>query len=378
MSDSESNKELDSSRILELSANKDVDGLITALSQVENCNLIKHIIYELGELKNSKATEALLKKVVNLGKIAIRQAAIRAIGSIGDGRAVDTLIFVMVNDKDCRVTAAETLGMMKAEKAVPAMKLLLDYQHHADDEVYEQQGLESILEALGKIASEEAMVCLIEKLLTPQLSLAEKVSQVLAEIGKQAVPLLISALDNKEVKTKRMVIKVLGNITDKECTQPLLKILEDESEDSETKEEVAYALAKIKDPGAVEPLITVALRHADFRDGDYSISVCAVRALGNIGDRRAVEPLISIINDKSNPMRIRGCAADTLGKIGGNRAVERLIKVLNNYREDEWVKDCAAWALLQLDEEKIAYPLLKYLKKKKDVINMNNPIGDIR
>ena len=55
----------------------------------------------------------------------------------------------------------------------------------------------------------------------------------------------------------------------------------------------------------------------------------SAEALGNIGDIRAVEPLIKKLNEGFDN-NIRAISAEALGKIGDKRSVESLIAKINN------------------------------------------------
>jgi epoxyqueuosine reductase len=63
----------------------------------------------------------------------------------------------------------------------------------------------------------------------------------------------------------------------------------------------------------------------------------AVLALGNIGDPRAVVPLIKVLQEDDNLM-VRGHTAWALGKIGGEKAKFALEKALKN-EEDREVRE---------------------------------------
>jgi HEAT repeat protein len=109
---------------------------------------------------------------------------------------------------------------------------------------------------------------------------------------------------------------------------------------SEVVRAAEWALQRINDPRAVEPLIA-ALKHKN-----HNVSACAAVALGNIKDPRAVEPLITAL--KYGKGFTGGAAARALGKIKDPRAVEPLMAffkekghVVSAYRD-------AAWALGEL------------------------------
>ena len=130
----------------------------------------------------------------------------------------------------------------------------------------------------------------------------------------------------------------------------------------EDRYSAAEALGKIGDASAVEPLIKVLIEALDeqqtiveyededgdsyYIDSDTGEEVGAydeegyqhkldndikdvywpvAKALGDIGDERAVEPLIKALGHEDED--VRKSAAEALGKIGDARAVEPLIKV---------------------------------------------------
>jgi HEAT repeat protein len=118
---------------------------------------------------------------------------------------------------------------------------------------------------------------------------------------------------------------------------------------------VAKALGEIGDARAVETLIGVL-------SDDYQV-LCrfASEALGKIG-KPAVEPLIKALEGDNVYVRIY--AAATLGEIGDKRAVEPLIKALGD--DDCWVRENAVWALdgwkwkPEMDEHRVVYLLAKH------------------
>ena len=65
-----------------------------------------------------------------------------------------------------------------------------------------------------------------------------------------------------------------------------------EERDVEVRTCAVLALREIGDARAVEPLV------ATFKDGDQGMRTTVAEALGMIGDRRAVEPLIAALEDK--------------------------------------------------------------------------------
>ena len=74
----------------------------------------------------------------------------------------------------------------------------------------------------------------------------------------------------------------------------------------------------------------------------------AARALGRLGDTRAVEPLIRALGDDSD--EVRGDAVGALGQLGDARAVEPLIQALGD--REHCLRKFAAEKLARLGEPK--------------------------
>ena len=104
---------------------------------------------------------------------------------------------------------------------------------------------------------------------------------------------------------------------------------------SVTRADAAEALGEIGDKRAVEPLIDA------LRDADYTVQLHAAEALVKVGDKRAVEPLIVTL--KVGDSSLRMLAAKALGEIGDAGAVEPLTAALKD--DDVFVRNRAESAL---------------------------------
>ena len=70
--------------------------------------------------------------------------------------------------------------------------------------------------------------------------------------------------------------------------------------------------------------------------------VSAAGALGQLGDARAVEPLIAALADRDSAVRVS--AAGALGQLGNAQAVEPLIAALADRDSDVRVSAAGRWA----------------------------------
>jgi HEAT repeat protein len=135
--------------------------------------------------------------------------------------------------------------------------------------------------------------------------------------------------------------------------ESLIKVLD--HKDWYVREDAALALGRLGDTRAVEMLIV--LLEVRRRRGFGSD---AARLLGKLGDARAVEPLIAALKDKDFPF-VQEDAAEALGQLGDARAVEPLLAALNG--KDKDVVKAAALALDRIGVP-VVEPLIAALKDK--------------
>jgi|GEM_PF-5179748 len=161
---------------------------------------------------------------------------------------------------------------------------------------------------------------------------------------------LISLLDNPNEETHVWAIIELGNRKEIRALDVLIKILQNYEKDRNIALYAAGALRDIGDRRAVEPLIAVMNEHfisgpvvealAELRDNKALVPIIQLfertyhdpslaTVLGNWGDRRAVEPLIRAMSQPDS--HVRFYAARALGKLGDKRA----LPVLEGARDND-------------------------------------------
>lgn len=95
-----------------------------------------------------------------------------------------------------------------------------------------------------------------------------------------------------------------------------------------------------------------------LKDNRWDVRTGAAKALGELGDPRAVEPLMAALAD-SDSVGVRQTAAEALGLLGDPRAVEPLIRALGD--GEGWVANAAAEALGKLGDPRAIEPLIRAL-----------------
>jgi HEAT repeat protein len=102
------------------------------------------------------------------------------------------------------------------------------------------------------------------------------------------VPSLINALSDKKSQVRQKAVEALGKLGDTRAVEPLIIALKDNN--SDVQETAAKALRKLKTP-TIESLL-VALKEPNWQIRERTAEV-----LGNLGDTRAVKPLITALNN---------------------------------------------------------------------------------
>ncbi len=116
-----------------------------------------------------------------------------------------------------------------------------------------------------------------------------------------------------------------------------------QAEHWKTRWQAAQALGELGDPRAIEPLIEA------LEDTNQWVRIVAAEALGQLRARQAVEALILCLDDPS--IWVRRAAVVALGEIGDPRAVPPLVERLLHHPSTEWpveLRDVAARALGRL------------------------------
>lgn len=307
--------------------------------------------FEVVQLGNNKDVEGLIQVLrCSENKNRIKQA-IFALGEIKDNKAVEPLIDKATKGdygSAVRAAAIRVLGDIGGDKAVePLIFLMLKSQHLRAEAA----------KALGRIRDGRAVKPLnfVLEDENEDQNVREEIVEALGEIAtEEAIMSLIAVLNTDLDEKASRVLKEVG----KPAVMPLITALNSDNETIIWK--AATILGEIGDKRAVEPLIALLLDESkdEYDRGDY-----VATALGKIGDARAVKPLITLASKHSEDI-LTGMSVRALGQIGDHEAVEPLISIL----EDRETRECShlrletCWALCKLKDPRAIESLIKILE----------------
>lgn len=187
-----------------------------------------------------------LIKDLDSGSTYVREQAVKELGTIGNKRAVEPLIYALRDtDLNVRITALAALGaigfdpwssrVIADERAVEAVIRALK-----DEDVYIRKGAANIIEWIGEPAVEP----LIKALKDADEDIRGGAADALGKIGNErAVEPLIQALTDKDKMVRDSAVEAHGKIGDERAVEPLIRGLNDENE--LVRESATKALGKM-------------------------------------------------------------------------------------------------------------------------------------
>lgn len=196
----------------------------------------------VAQTAEKKADEAEIQRLIQeLGDEdwEVRRDAAKALGKIGDARAVEPLIQVLRKE-------AQAFKSLRY-KGYERWKMLRNARRYGGGE---GAATEPLIEAQVDYQVDYIDVC-------------EAVAEALVKLGKPAVEPLIKVLGYKDQYVRRAAVEVLGEIRDARAVKPLIKVL---LENWEMREAAAVALVKIGKP-AVGPLKAIAYNRFKYEEG---------------------------------------------------------------------------------------------------------------
>jgi HEAT repeat protein len=255
----------------------------------------------LGEIGDPAAAEALknasgdsdVKAAAAIGQVAGAMAgataspaqrakvlAVEALGKVGDARAVEPLVRAMRSgDETLQKAAGAALGSMKSPAVMRRFQMDLTSK---DSEVCKQA-----ISDLGYIGTDEAVKLLGQAAGRTEVPIAKEAVAAMSKSGKPAaIPYLTKAVSNPFLRQE--ALEGIFAIDHPDTVPILIQLLSSKS--FVDRQKAAAALGRRKEPKAVEPLIGL------LKANDTPVMEEAIKALDEIGDKKAGSALIELVN----------------------------------------------------------------------------------
>ncbi|GAB1420577.1 hypothetical protein MASR2M15_06810 [Anaerolineales bacterium] len=227
-----------------------------------------------------------------------------------------------------------------------SLQMWIEQITHEDDNLRSQAVLH-----FGELGGDMSVAILIDALKNEtDLAIQEDICFALVKIGSLALPDLIDLLLNLEapLAQRRYAAHTLSKMKDAAAVEALIKTLADP--DRLLKNKVIYALGQIGDTRAVPPLVDL------LGVEDLELRATLADVLLEFGE--AALPLL-ITNLHNNRWPVREQAADILSLIADERAVEGLSQLARDYYWE--VRFAAVNALASIEGPAAQEALKKFL-----------------
>jgi HEAT repeat protein len=299
--------------------------LVRLVGQTDE-NVAMAAVEALGKLRDPRAVEP-LGELLRQGRPLLQFSAVKALQEIGDGRAVEPLIGCLGRPPLERA-ALEALGrigdLRVTNPLAQAIRLGSSKVRHV--------AIRAVSDLYGRMPPDvkTKIVCRIREIYD------ERVSRYLRE-----------SLASGDVVVKRNAITVLGWMGDVQAIDALAAVY-----DESCKEELVAAFIQMQREGVPKLLAVVPRAPVGLRED-------IARALGEIGDRKAVHGLVELTGDPDG--HVRQAAAVALGQLADPMGIRPLLHLL----EDPYpnVQDAAYRALTRLKSPGLVTRLLELMER---------------
>ena len=307
----------------------------------------------LGVIKGDTVIAPLAHALEEDGRATVRQSAAWALGEVKGDPTIAPLVTALKKDKQgvVRQEAAIALGKIKGQKVVAPLVDVLK------NDKYETTRFEAA-KALREIqAGDKGLVDIVKKGLGnfddgyEVLAVQNEVIGALIKDGNEATSqFALDALKSADDEWVRWaLVHVLGSIHKKPALDAMLAELKHPS--YVVRKRATNSLGGFKERRAVDPLIVVLENSNEMK----SIRAGAASALGGLKDERAAVALLTALSDENAEVRLQAAAA--LGNLKDTKAVAKLSEIVENSLEPDDVRAVAATALGNIGD-KTAEPVL--------------------
>lgn len=339
-------------RLGQLEDERSVSELASALSDTDE-QVIANAAHALIKIGTQEAVEAVID-AARSENTKVRATAAFWLGILGGEKALDVIEEILAGDeREVRLKAVEALGFIGGDRALSILRTIFQGSDF---------GIRiTSVRAAGQCGGEEAIEFILAALRDSTGEVRMSAVDALVKIdGKRFVDVFINGLRDPHPYVRQHAAIALDMIADRKAIPALLAALDDKSQSDIGANHrglvlgaVAHALQHYKDEQVIQSLIKL-LREDKGNEGAANAAI----ALGRIGDKRAVEPLLDVLQNSFNYLRAH--VAEGLGLLGDKRATMPLVEALQD--EDDIVRMHVVEALGRIKDERAVEALLGALQ----------------
>jgi HEAT repeat protein len=295
----------------------------------KDANAKKKTAQERSKEHPAAAPDSGLSGQLKSSNVEIRKKAVADLArDTGNPASIGLLVQALADDNETIVMQAMKALTEAEDRAIPALIAALKNPSWTirknSSKVLVRLGDRSLREIVAAMRSDDEDV---------QFWAGE----VLSEFGEKALDSFLDLLKRGSQSNKICAINALGKTGSPKAVMPMIDQLGADS--WSVRKAAAEALWEIGEP-AVDPLVKC------LASENPDVQYWAIQVLGEIGDTRAVAPIIKKLKDENQPEEKRISCIKALGEIEDPAAIQALIEQLGN---NSWfVRRAAGEALWQI------------------------------
>ena len=247
-----------------------------------------------------------------------RQAAVIALGRIGDARAVPRLVDVLTSVDELVIPAAGALAKIGDRGAFEALLGLIGHPQNAIRQ--------AVIAGINSIGHPEMAKRAVTLLQDSNPHVRESAVKIAGYFGySDCIELLIERCRDKDEGVRRAAVEHIPYLDDDRAISILGDALNNGT--GPVRASAAQALAQVDSPQALSYLL------AALNDKDTWVRYFAARSIGRHGYSEAVDALAPLAQSDS-AHHVRVAALESLAQIGGTRAVAILAPFAESENSD--------------------------------------------
>jgi HEAT repeat protein/tRNA A-37 threonylcarbamoyl transferase component Bud32 len=292
-----------------------------------------HIINVLARFNLPKVQQAVQKQLKDNSKF-IRSAALSALAKM-DGPFDMPLIVGMLRDPEIEVQNKAVDVVVKANHP-ETIKYLVDVLK--DENEYARR---AAVEVLNVVGTSKSVKYLLEVIADSDWWVRTRAADALGKIGgPRVVDAVLALIKDENQDIRRAAIEILNQTKDERAVAQLIDATRDP--DWWVSERAVDALAEIGSSKALP-------RFIDMLQGEAKSLPTVIRAIGKIGDQKALENLLPLLSRPENEIKVEAIAA--LAKLADERRADTIRVRLQavSTSADGTISQAVSRALQELD-----------------------------
>lgn len=217
----------------------------------------------------------------------VSDALLGSLDELDPERAQLALQALSLMGQSVSVTKQESIAKRQWQQAIDILRTVPEQTREGRSTRVHEPAIEFLAKAPASVACRP----LFEFYCTPfgGVYLGKKCEEVLRQFGSAAVDEIVSYLHDSHWQVRQTACRLLAKLGDARAVEPLLEMLRDPQR---RNKDTVHALEKFHDPRSVEPLIDFLCSSSDQLD----VMSC-IQLLGELGDRRAVRPIMRMLRN---------------------------------------------------------------------------------